>query len=56
MKNEMIVCACCQQWFTYNGQNAIVVKHRGMKPRYYCGLCIKEHQILQNQRKGEIAK
>lgn len=44
--NEMVLCNCCGQWFSYNGANGIIVKRRGMhRPRYYCGFCIKEHQI-----------
>ena len=50
--NEMALCNCCGQWFSYNGFNGIIVKRRGMhRPRYYCGFCIKEHQISKSNEK-----
>lgn len=48
--NPLVCCACCNQWFTFNGNNAIVVKNRGHREKYYCGVCVKQNQI---SRKGE---
>lgn len=46
----LVCCACCNQWFTFNGNNAIVVKCRGRREQYYCGECVKQNQI---SRKGD---
>ena len=54
MTTKLEYCQSCGQWFQPRENDGhIVVKVRGYKPRYYCGSCMIQNNLLKRGQTNE---